>query len=192
MASLRQLFGLLCNLRPCQERITAVAICYIKFLDYLYTKLPIFLIILFLLSVMGRIRDYLDKQIESVQKSERNIRLGKIIFNNLERLNSMSDTELRIYNSNERNSEVCPVDGTRSLDSVYRKISKAARFHDPDYSDPFWDIAGIIHDHVAQLQIKIEERRMSKPEYNYLYRTSMKKLLIEWSKQIRNQLERVA
>jgi hypothetical protein len=115
------------------------------------------------------------------------------ITEHIKEINSLSDVEAMIHNSNERSTGVDPVDGTKSTDPVYRKISKAARFaHDPAYSNPYWTFAGLMQDIVTDLQIKMEERKMSKPEYQHLKRTSMKNLLEEWVEQIRASLRKTA
>jgi len=118
--------------------------------------------------------------------------IKRIVLENIQRIKSYSDIALVILNNNERISGVDPVDGTRATDPVYRKISKAAKLaYNTDYIQRR-GIAGIMADYVTQLQVKIEERKMTQEEYSHLYRTSMRELLLEWAGQIEERLKKTA
>lgn len=138
---------------------------------------------------MGRIDDYLQKQRKIISDAKSNYEVGMRVQYNLAKLYFYSDDQLRIHSSNDRNNSTNPIEGISSLDFVYRKISKAvslARKFDPN------GIAGIITDHVNDLQIKLEERRMGREEYRYLQNTSTKDLVAEWSNEILSRLGKVA
>jgi hypothetical protein len=141
----------------------------------------------------GRLGDYVLEQYRIAQQAKTNAAIARKIAENCEKTRSYSDTLIKIMSNNERSTGIDPVDGTRSTDFVYRKISKAVeRARNPHHPNPYWGLAGIISDHVIKLQIKMENRTMTREEYRHLERTSINNLLKEWSEEINARLSRTA
>ena len=107
----------------------------------------------------------LTQELEAVNRREE---LATRIYNNYVSRLVMSDDQLRIHNGYERITAINRIDGRRSLDPVYQKISEAS------YSDKH---RITILDYVQDLQIKMEARQMTEAEYNQLNDASPEILL---------------
>lgn len=137
------------------------------------------------------IQNYVAEQYKNSASTRKRALLATRIQRNVQLTKSLSDANLRIYNIGDRSTATDPVDGTKCSDPVYRKISKAQEFAwNPDYSNPYHSLCGIIADEVDKLQVKLENRKMTQQEYQHLLKIPMKGLLNEWSEQIRARLKK--
>ncbi len=107
----------------------------------------------------------LAQELEAVNRREE---LATKKYNNSISMLCMSDNQLRIHNGYERITAINRIDGRRSLDPVYRKISEAS--YSPNHRIT-------ILDYVQDLQMKMEARQMTEAEYNQLNDASPERLL---------------
>ena len=114
-------------------------------------------------------------------RSEKGLQLA-IVY---ECLMGLTNDECRIRDCNQRSSGIVPANGKTSTDPVYRKISLA------DGNLNKYDRYGIalsIRDHITDLQIKMERRQMTEPEYLHILETPEIQLIEEWSEPIIERL----
>lgn len=104
---------------------------------------------------MVRIQVYLTKKSAEIQRVLRNLNLAQEIHRNIEIVGSMSDIELRVYNSNLRSA----------YDPVCSTISELDEQIGMFFSQ---QAAYLVRGSVLDLQRKMERREMKESEYDSL------------------------
>ncbi len=109
---------------------------------------------------MNKFAKYADKQYSKMRQLQDNLRITERIERNQEVLESMSDMELQIYNSNER--------GTLKGDKVYKAISNLYEMISLSRFDSHTLHVLGIRKNLSELDRKIKNRQMTEQEYNAL------------------------
>lgn len=140
---------------------------------------------------MGGIEDYISRQSNAANRAGRNVKFAERIRENLRFLNSMSDLQLRIYHCNKR-INMPPSFMAECSDPVYKKLMKAERTLTPYGKSPLYPGMEIffIESDIQRLKTKIERRKMTQEEYDYIKNTPIRVLFKKWDEDAKKMAER--
>ncbi|MCD4770844.1 hypothetical protein K8R30_00325 [archaeon] len=122
--------------------------------------------------------EYIENQHDIIEKTEKRINFVMNLAFNWDRMYSPSDVKMRISECNKRTG--C-LDGAKDLDPVYRKIKFVQQAAiDSGFWARFTDYPTLVYNHVANLEMKMRDRKMTELEYDYINDTPRRTLLREW------------
>jgi len=125
-----------------------------------------------------KLKKYISAQGDAIETAQRREDFSSNLLEKLQELNVDSDTQLRIHNFTS--GITYPVNGTKSPDPVYSKLSE---FKEMVHRERV-SYEGIIADLINNWQIKMESRKMTERDYNYFLTNSYNKLLSNWIEDI--------
>ena len=119
------------------------------------------------------------KQSSIRARAGHNQETAKNILKNLEELNEYPNERVRIQDDVLASYVTNPVEGEKSPDSVYRKLSRARRWSHKKPRFSFTGLEGALDDIFNNLQTEMENRTMNEETYNYILKTPTEELILE-------------
>lgn len=133
---------------------------------------------------LSNLRKYIADKFTILEYIKRNQETYSRIKANLDLLDSLSDTELQIHNSNERGIAIHLESPSRSQDEVYQKLS-----------DAYWQACrkiyraptSLLQEKAERLLQKMRDRKMKEKEYLHLLETPQDVVIQGWAAEIRRE-----